>query len=432
MPSQFRNRGDRLVFSNGVLALAILSGLLIWAFDAHLTKLIQLYVVGVFTAFTLSQAGMVRRWARLKGPGWRRSMIVNGIGASATGVVLVIVTVTKFGRGAWIVIAAVPVIVAFFLAVHRHYESVAEILRARRIPVRQETRTSFVLLVPDLGLATSQAVGYLRAIRPERVTPLFIGDPALFEDAAVKWSPLAPRMGLLHQLPEWNGSGIPAIRHYLRGLPREPGEFLTVVVPETLSSHSVLQFLRRRSAFWLKAALLFEPGIVVADVPLLPEIQSTVAAHGVRPLEPQHHVVLVPVSAVHGATVRAVLYAKSLHARVHGIFFASDPEDVESIQEQWAAWEMDIPLSIIDAPFRDIRRPLLAEVRRYTTHEDTVVTVVLPEFVARRWWEHLLHNQVGLYIKRMLLFEPNVVVTSVPFHVSDTQPVQEAPTVAAT
>jgi hypothetical protein len=91
---------------------------------------------------------------------------------------------------------------------------------------------------------------------------------------------------------------------------------------------------------------------------------------------------------------------------------------------------MDIPLSIIDAPFRDIRRPLLAEVRRYTTHEDTVVTVVLPEFVVRRWWEHLLHNQIGLYIKRMLLFEPNVVVTSVPFHVGDAQPTLEAPRIA--
>jgi hypothetical protein len=408
------------------------SCLLIWAFDAHLTKLIQLYVVGVFTAFTLSQAGMVRRWARLKGEGWQRSMIINVIGATATGVVLVIVTVTKFTRGAWIVIAAVPVIVAFFLAVHRHYDSVAAILSARRVPVHQQPSTSFVLLVPDLGLATSQAVGYLRAIRPERVTPLFIGDPALFEDAAVKWTPLAPRMGELQQLPESNGRAISAVRHYLKSLPREPGEFLTVVVPETLSSHSVLQFLRRRSAFWLKAALLFEPGIIVADVPLVPEAQVTAAAHAVRPLEPQHHVVLVPVSAVHDATVRAVLYAKSLHARVLGLFFASDPEDVESTQDQWARWDMDIALSIIDAPFRDIRRPLLDEVRRYTAHQDTVVTVVLPEFVVRRWWEHLLHNQVGLYIKRMLLFEPNVVVTSVPFHVEDAPPVQGAPSVAAT
>src|SRR5439155_6415519 len=95
MPSQFRNRGDRLVFSHGVVALAVLSGLLIWLFQAGLTKLIQLYVVGVFMAFTLSQAGMVRRWKRLKREGWRHGIVINAIGATATGVVLVIVTVTK-------------------------------------------------------------------------------------------------------------------------------------------------------------------------------------------------------------------------------------------------------------------------------------------------------------------------------------------------
>jgi len=120
---------------------------------------------------------------------------------------------------------------------------------------------------------------------------------------------------------------------------------------------------------------------------------------------------------VHNATVRAVLYAKSLKAKhIGGLFFAADPEDVESIQGQWAEWDMDIALTSIDAPFRDISGPLLEEVRRDTTHKDSIVTVVLPELVVSRWWELPLHNQVGLYIKRTLLFEPNVVVTSVPFH----------------
>jgi amino acid transporter len=134
MPSQFKNRGDRLVFSNGIVILAILACLLIYAFDAELTRLIQLYVVGVFTAFTLSQSGMVRRWWRLREPGWRRSMTLNAIGAAATGVVLVIVTVTKFTHGAWIVLAAMPIIITFFLTVHRHYARIGRTLRAETEP----------------------------------------------------------------------------------------------------------------------------------------------------------------------------------------------------------------------------------------------------------------------------------------------------------
>jgi hypothetical protein len=181
----------------------------------------------------------------------------------------------------------------------------------------------------------------------------------------------------------------------------------------------MLQFLRKRSAFWLKATLLFEPGIVVTDIPLLLADGEVAVGMSARPVEPSHHVVLVPISAVHSATARALVYAKSLHAGVlEAVFFSSDPEDLESIQEQWAEWRIDVGLAVIDAPFRDIRGPLLREIRRYTTRGDTVVTVILPEFVVRSWWEHLLHNQVGLYIKRTLLFEPDVVVTSVPYHLA--------------
>jgi amino acid transporter len=417
MPSQFRNRGDRLVFSNGILALAVLSGALIWAFDARLTHLIQLYVVGVFTAFTLSQAGMVQRWRRVRGERWRQSMAINAAGALATGVVLVIVTVTKFTRGAWIVVAALPVIVAFFLAVHRHYASVAEVLRSRRITVQAEPRTSFVLLVADLGLATTQAVTYLRAVRPERVTPLYTGPKGSFDEVAARWPSVAPRLGELRRLEDPDGRPVRAVRRYVQSVERGPDEFLDVIVPETLSGRSMLQFLRRRSPFWLKAALLFEHGVVVTDVPLVPEGRAAAQAHAVRPLEPGRHVVLVPVAAVHAATVRAILYAKSLHgSTLRALFFSSDPEDVESIQDQWARWRVDVALAVIDAPFRDIRGPLLEEVRRYTGRGDAVVTVVLPELVVRSWWEQLLHNQVGLYIKRTLLFEPNVVVASVPYH----------------
>jgi amino acid transporter len=414
MPSQFRNRGDRLVFSNGVFMLALLASALIWAFDANLTRLIQLYVVGVFTAFTLSQAGMVRRWRRLKGEGWQRSMIINAVGAVTTGVVLVIVSVTKFKGGAWIVLAAMPVIVVFFFAVHRHYQSVGRALRAQPVLVTREVRNTFILLVPDLELATTDAVAYLRAIRPERVTPLYVGPADGFTAVARAWPRVAPRMGELRPLSS-NGQGyVRAVRRYLHALPHSDDEFITVVIPEVLTGTSLLRYARRGSAFWLKAALLFEPGIVVTDVPLLPEERGLAAVHQDRPLEPARSVVLIPVAAVHAGTARAVMYAKSLHpTEVEALFFSSDPEEIEPVLEDWAKWDMDVPLSVVDSPFRDVKPPLLEEIRRRTRRSDTIVTVVIPEFIVRRWWEHLLHNQTGLYMKRFLLFEPGVVVTSV-------------------
>jgi amino acid transporter len=421
MPSQFRNRGDRLVFSNGIIILSVLAGALIVVFDASLTRLIQLYVVGVFTAFTLSQAGMVRRWLRLREPGWRRSAIINGIGASATGIVLVIVAITKFVHGAWIVIAAMPVIIAFFAAVHRHYAVVGKALRTSGRPPARGVLNTFVLLVPDLGLATVEAVSYLRALRPERVIPLYIGEPGGFDAAAQRWPLLAPRMGGLERLPGGGGRTTRNLRARLRSIRQETEDgFLTVVIPEELTSHSLVGYLVRRSRFWLKASLLFEAGIVVTDVPLLPEERSQAAAHAEHPLEPGRNVVLVPVSAVHDAATRAVSYASSLNATaVEALFFSTDPEDQQQILTEWADRRMTVPLSVVDAPFRDLTAPMLSEVRAHTAVEGTVVTVVLPELVVRRWWEHLLHNQTALFLKRLLLFEPGVVVTSVPFHLRE-------------
>jgi amino acid transporter len=430
MPSQFRNRGDRLVFSNGVLVLAVVASLLIWAFDANLSRLIQLYVVGVFTAFTLSQAGMVRRWLRLKGERWQRSLIINGIGAATTGLVLIIVTISKFTHGAWIVVSAMPVIVLFFWSVNRHYESVGKVLREPRRSPREEVQNTFILLVADLGPATTDAVAYLLALRPERVTPLYIGDPEEYEETVTGWRSLAPRLGPLERL---EGGGIRAVLSYCRRVREDEHreDFVTVVVPEVISTRSMLKMLRRRSAFWLKAALLFEPRVVVTDVPLVPEEHAEAIARGKRPLEPERSVVLIPVSAVHNATVRAVVYAKSLKpAHVEALSFGSDAEEVARMIDEWSDWEMDVSLTLVDAPFRDIAPPLLEEIRKYTARGDTVVTVVLPEFVVRHWWENLLHNQTGLYVKRLLLHEPRVVVTSVPFHlgaVPDRRPEELVP-----
>lgn len=436
LPSQFRNRGDRLVFSNGIVFLAIVASLLIWLFDASLSALIQLYVVGVFTAFTLSQTGMVRRWLRLREKGWRRSALINGVGATATGIVLLIVAITKFGRpphpGAWIVIAAMPVLVVLFLAIYRHYGTVGRALRTGHHPPAREGLGPFVLLVPDLGLATADAVAYLRSVRPGSVIPVHIGDPARLEDISAAWETFAPRMGTLRQLPPTGRGLARSIRTFLRAMPRARGHGpVTVVISEDVAGRSMLHLLRRPS-FWIKASLLFEADIVVTNVPLLPQERDRATVHAGRPVEPLRNVVLIPVSGVHDGTVRAVSYAASLHAAsVEAITFVTDPEEQDELMSDWVMWDMGVPLSLVDAPFRDLGIPMLEEVRRHTAREDTVVTVVLPELVVHRWWEHLLHNQSALFFKRLLLYEPGVVVTSVPTHLSATPPERTTPEQAA-
>ena len=423
MPSQFRNRGDRLVFSNGIVILAFLATLLIIVFDADLTRLIQLYVVGVFTAFTLSQAGMVRRWWRLKEPGWRHRLTINAIGATATGVVLVIVAITKFSHGAWIVLAAMPVIIAFFLGVHHHYTGMARVLRATKVPPARGLPNLFVLLVHDLGPATAKAVAYLRAVRPQEIVPLYVGDREAFDEASRRWSSMAPRMGSLKPLRFDEGRLIRSLRGHLRMLRPADSDgqegFITVIVPEEVPSRSVLRYLLRRSRFWLKASLFFEAGVVVTDVPLLPEERDPAFSDAEHPLQPARNVVLVPVAAVNSATARAVSYATSLDAAdVEAIFFSGEPGEEMDLARNWMDWKMGVPLSIVDDPFRDLSMPLLEEIRKRTSRPGTIATVVLPELVVARWWEHLLHNQTTLFMKRLLLFEPGVIVTSVPFHLS--------------
>lgn len=418
MPSQFRNRGDRLVFSNGVLVLAAIAALLVWAFDAQLTRLIQLYVVGVFTAFTISQTGMVRKWLRERSEGWQRSAAINAVGAATTGVVLVVVTITKFSKGAWIVIVAMPLIVLFLLAVHRHYVRVGAVLRSHDLVGPGAPTNRFLLLVPDLGMATMSAVAYLRALRPTSVRPLWLGQPDDFASAADAWRERAPRLGELELLGGGHDRPVRALRDLLADVPRGEDDFVTVVVPEEVTSSTWRGMLRSRASFRIKAALLFERDVVVTDVPLVPSERAEVAAMADRPVEPERSVVIVPVASVHDGTIRAIRYASTLQTTaVEAICFATEPSEVADLVSAWEPRGMEVPLVFVEAPFRDFGTPLLAEIRRHTAGGDAVVTVVLPEFIPEHWWQNALHNQTAFYIKRLLLTEPHVVVTSVPLNV---------------
>jgi amino acid transporter len=278
LPRQLHNRGDRLVFSNGILMLSATAIALIIAFDANLDRLIQLYIVGVFTSFTLSQAGMVRHWSlelaqtddqqvrrRI-----RRAQAINATGAAITALVLVIVVYSKFSHGAWIAILAMIAMFAIMKAIRRHYVRVAAELE----------------VVPTQGL----------------------------------------------------------------------------VMPA------------RNRAFVL-------------------------------------------VSKIHQPTLRALAYAKSTRpSTLEALTVQVDEEETKRLEGDWAKHEIDIPLVVLQSPYREVTDPVVDYIRRLRgSNPRDVITVFIPEYVVGRWWEQLLHNQSPLRLKLRLLFEPGVMVTSVPY-----------------
>ena len=406
-PRQFANLGDRLVYSNGIVVLSGLAIALLWYYHARVDSLIHLYVIGVFTAFTLSQAGMVRHWLRTRTGRWRQSMVLNGAGALATGVVGVIVVLTKFTQGAWLVIVAIPLMVGLFLGINRHYRKTARRLRAAAAAVASAppARTTTVVNVRAIDAATERAVWYARST----CGPFHAVHVPLRADDGVnaRWHRANGNERVLERLPAHEGS-VDALLEYVWGFPRGESDFVNVVVPELFRRPSLFEALRHRTAFALKLRLLQEPGVVVTDVPLV-EGEPATASRVIG---------VILVSGVHGASLRAVNYARSI--RLHetrAVFFAFDAEEARRMRAEWQRREVDIPLDVIEAPFRDLGEPLLAYLRELTDDGETVVNVVMPELVVRGW-RRLLHNQRALYIKRILLFEPRVILSSVPYQLT--------------
>ncbi len=299
LPRQFATRGDKLVFSNGIIILAVFAAVLVIAFGGDTSRLIPLYAVGVFLSFTLSQTGMVRHWLRVgraaknlraateiedfisanaiarrselrAAAHWKKSIAVNGLGALATLIVLLVLVITKFIHGAWIVVVLIPLLVALFRSIHRHYADVATQLTT---------------------------------------------------------------------------SGLPKMR-------------------------------------------------------------------------PIAHEVIVPLSGIHRGALQALEYAKTIaHGHVTALYINLDEEATQKLRAKWSGFVEGVELVVIASPYRSLVGPLIRYIdRRLQLHPDQFVTVVLPEFVPAKWWHHLLHNQTSLMLKGALLFKPNVIVISVPYH----------------
>jgi amino acid transporter len=271
LPRQFGNRGDRLVFSNGVIILGVASSVLIALFDGSTHALIPLYAVGVFASFTLSQTGMVRRWL-LRRPGrWPLKAVISGLGAATTGLVMLITGVAKFVDGAWIVLILGGFFIAHFVSINRHYRQVA----------------------------------------------------------------------------------------------------------------------------------------------------GQLSLDGYEGPPPMQHSVLVLVGDLHKGVVRALQYARSLSPSAKAVYVEMDPERTRRLEEKWGKWGCGLPLVVLTSPYRSLLTPFL----EYLDHllasgENHMVTIIIPEFIPARWWQHLLHNQTALLVKGALLFRKNVVVTDVPYHLT--------------
>ena len=412
MPHQFMNRGDRLVFSNGIIALALLASLLIVVFDANLNKLIQLYLVGVFISFTLSQTGMVLRLRRRREAGWKRKSLVSGFGAVVTGIVFVVIVTTKFQGGAWIIVAAIPVLIYLMRAVKRHYDKVAEELARpeRRPSDRRPAHQHMLILAQDIDAATARAIGYARSVRAGEVSAV------TFDVAnAAPWKRLAPDIPL--DVAPLDDSFTPSLKRYLREKRNEfsSDDFLSVIFPEVLPSRGLFEIARRPGMHLVKASLLMEPDVQVVSVPIVKqEIDPAVdETH-----EPGRHYVLVLVASVHNATLQALEYAETFRpTELRGVNFGLDPEASEELGNEWLAAGIPHPLEIEDSPFRDIGRSLGGYIRRNFRPDGVhrTVTVVIPEFVVKTRRHQILHGQTALVVKRHLLFERGVAVASVPY-----------------
>jgi hypothetical protein len=260
------------VFSNGIVILAIFSGVLVSAFGGDTSRLIPLYAVGVFLSFTLSQSGMVVHWLRERAnkTNWKKSLVINAIGALATFIVLCVFIATKFIHGAWIVVVVIPLLVVLFRAIQRHY----------------------------------------------------------------------------------------------------------VMVAKQLSTE------------------------------------------GLEPLRPIKHTVIVPISGIHRGVVSALQYAKSIASdKVQAVYVDFEEEATANLKDKWERWGAGVQLVVLRSPYRELTRPLLRHINRLAKeNSNDIITVVLPEFIPARWWQHALHNQSSLLLKGSLLFKKGVIVTSVPYH----------------
>lgn len=256
LPRQLANLGDRLVYANGISALGVMAALLVIIFGARTHALIPLYAVGVFISFTLNQAGMVRHWLKLRSHGWRHLALINGLGATATAVVLVVVAMTKFTHGAWVILLLIPTLVLGFRVIHHHYEEVNQQLSLSErwpIPIRRHT---IIVPVADLHRGVLKAVHYGQALGGDLHAVNVEVDPEETAKLQEYWLEVLPDVPL-KVLPSPYRSVIAPLLEYIDHFVQYEGDYVTVLVPEFVPARWWHHLLHNETALTLKIALLY-------------------------------------------------------------------------------------------------------------------------------------------------------------------------------
>jgi amino acid transporter len=286
LPRQLTYRGSRLVYSRGIVTLAAIASLLIIIFQASVTHLIPLYAIGVFLSFTLSQTGMARRWWKIghlapgvevrergstlrRESGWRLKLVVNGIGAVCTFIVMLIFAGTKFTQGAWVILVLVPILVTVFFSIHHHYRSLARNLSLEDYgPPPQIRRHRVMLPVSGVHRGTLAALRYARSLSDD-VTAIHVSiDDAEAERVRQKWEVWGEGVRLVILDSPYRLLLEPLLSYIQEiAAQRQPGETITIVVPQFVPDNRLANLLHTQTALWLRMALMFKPGIVITDVP---------------------------------------------------------------------------------------------------------------------------------------------------------------------
>ncbi|WP_198953266.1 APC family permease [Kitasatospora sp. CB01950] len=278
LPRQLHTRGDRLAFSNGIIALAVVAGGLLWFYKADVTSLIHLYILGVFTSFTLSQIGMVRHWNRALATetdpavraGAQRSRLINGLGAVTTALVLVIVLITKFTQGAWLAVVAALLLWLTMRGIRRHYDAVAAELAVEDVAAESSRpgQVHAVVLVSKLHKPTLRALGYAEAFRPDTVEAVTVDvEPEATADLRAQWDASGLDVPLRVLASPFREITKPVVAHVRELKAERPGDAVAVFIPEYVVGRWWENFLHNQSALWLKSRLLFTPGVMVISVP---------------------------------------------------------------------------------------------------------------------------------------------------------------------
>jgi amino acid transporter len=420
MPRQLTKRGHRLVFSNGIVGLALASTLLVVVFQADVHRLIPLYAIGVFTSFTLSQAGMARRHLRIKEPGWHHGLAINAFGGFTTAVVTVIIAVTKFEHGAWAVMVFVPVMVWLLVRLNRQYEHEHRELD-EDLPVFDAAsvhRPIAVLLVEDLGRATVHALQYVKTIRGEQTHAVhFARDERSTKAIQRGWDELGIDVPL--KVERSKGDLATSLAGYVKSLPGNAD--VNVIIPGP-ASMGLVERLRssRRGAHLAKALLPLERVriTVVRDHlgPGHPITETIGGRHGLRLLPRPSHRAVVLVDKVDRASLRAVRYALSLApTEVRAVHAAVDLENQEQLMQRWMELGVPVELDVIECWDRNVARSL----ERYVVElmgKHSEVTVVMPRRDDARLSHRLLHDRTSRKIARALGRYEHVDLAVVPYY----------------